>query len=107
MRRLAKFLILSIPVLLLVGGTVSCLGDEEARSTTSVFQVEGMTCSGCELGVEIKVEKLDGVHEAEASYRDRRAVVRYDGEKVTPEAVIEAIEELGYEARLLETRDLS
>ncbi len=76
-------------------------GDESA-SVTSVFNVEGMTCGGCEAGVEYKVGKLDGVERVEASYKDSRAEVTYDPEKVTPDEIVAAIEELGYTAELLE-----
>lgn len=70
--------------------------------TTSVFRVEGMTCGGCEAGVKLKLRRLDGVEEAEASYEKSRARVTYDPAEVTVERIIEAIEELGYEAECLD-----
>ncbi|MGH9362334.1 MAG: heavy-metal-associated domain-containing protein [Thermoanaerobaculia bacterium] len=68
---------------------------------TAVFKVEGMTCGGCETGVRVKVKKLDGVEEVEASYEKKRARVTYDPRVVTPKRIIEAIEELGYSAELV------
>ncbi len=76
--------------------------EEETASATSVFAVQGMTCGGCEAGVEVKVGKLDGVERVEASYREGTAEVTYDPGRVTPEAIVGAIEELGYTAELIE-----
>lgn len=74
-------------------------------TVTSVFRVEGMTCGGCEVGVKMRVEKLDGVTAVDASYEDGTATVTYDPEKVTPEVIVEAIETLGYRAELAEELD--
>lgn len=76
----------------------------EAPFVTSTFQVEGMTCGGCEAGVKLAVKRLDGVVKVEASYEEKRATVTYDGAKVTPRAIVQAIEKLGYRARLVETK---
>jgi len=78
-----------------------------APSLTSIFQVEGMTCGGCEAGVKLAVKRLDGVVSVEASYEEKRATVVYDGTKVTPQAILKAIEKLGYSARLVETKKAS
>lgn len=71
-------------------------------TVTSVFRVEGMTCGGCEVGVKMRVGKLDGVTAVDASYEDGTATVTYDPEKVTPEVIVDAIETLGYQAALVE-----
>lgn len=72
----------------------------EANSTTSTFHVDGMTCGGCEVGVRRVVKKLDGVKQVEASHKEKTAVVTYRADKVTPDDIIAAIEELGYTAEL-------
>jgi copper chaperone CopZ len=81
-------------------------GDEpsqtEPEATTSVFQVTGMTCGGCEVGVRRVVKKLEGVEEVEASYEDGTATVTYQAEEVTSDDIIAAIEELGYTAELVD-----
>jgi len=75
-----------------------------APTVTSVFHVEGMTCGGCEASVQLTVKRLDGVEAVEASHTEKRATVTYDAAKVTPQAIVEAIEKLGYEAELVETK---
>jgi copper chaperone CopZ len=77
----------------------------EDAVVTSVFEVEGMTCGGCEVGLRMKVKKLDGVEKVEASHKEGTAVVTYDAAKVTPEDIVAAIEDLGYTAKLLETKE--
>jgi len=75
----------------------------QTASVTSLFQVEGMTCGGCEAGVHLQVKKLDGVKTVEASYEKKQARVTYDPKIVTPERIIQAIQELGYSARIVST----
>lgn len=74
----------------------------DASHETAVFQVKGMTCSGCEGGVRMAVKKLDGVVKVEASYKEGTARVVYDPRKVKPEEIRKAIEKLGYQAQLQE-----
>jgi copper chaperone CopZ len=73
-------------------------------SVTSVFHVEGMTCGGCEASVKLTVKRLDGVQAVEASHTEKRATVTYDSRRVTPQAIVEAIEKLSYTAELVETK---
>ncbi len=98
---------LTVLAVLLALGAVGWVGQavadgDDAQTTTSTFDIEGMTCGGCEAGVKLKVKKLDGVTSVDASYDDGTAVVTYDPEKVTPEQIIAAIGELGYDAELRE-----
>ena len=74
---------------------------------TSLFKVEGMTCGGCEASVKLAVKRLDGVQAVAASHKEKRATVTYDAKRVTPQAIVEAIEKLGYKAELIETEPAS
>ncbi|MGH7459196.1 MAG: heavy-metal-associated domain-containing protein [Longimicrobiaceae bacterium] len=67
------------------------------------LQVEGMTCGGCALSTRIVLKRLDGVKEAEVSYEQKRAIVTYDPDKVTPERMIAALKDkLGYAAKIID-----
>lgn len=81
--------------------TPALAAEGKTTPVTAIFKVEGMTCGGCEAGVRMKVKKLDGVEEVEASYEKKRARVTYDPKVVTPQRIIAAIEELGYAAELV------
>ena len=81
--------------------SVAFSGADDAQ-TTSVFDVKGMTCGGCEAGIKIAVKKLDGVTAVKASHEDSQAEVTYDAALVTVEDIVAAIEKIGYEATLKE-----
>ena len=82
----------------------SSASDAGAETLTRVFDVEGMTCGGCEVAVKRSVGKLEGVDTVKASHEDGRAEVTYDPGKVTIEQIVEAIEKLGYQAKVEEKR---
>lgn len=98
-------LIVAILLVVLGGGdwiARSWATEGEDDTTTTVFRVEGMTCGGCETGVKIAVKKLDGVASVDASYEEGTATVTYDPEKVTPGEIVAGIENLGYDAEVVE-----
>jgi len=61
--------------------------------------IEGMTCASCASRIERKLNKLDGVT-ASVNYATERAAVEYDPAQVTPGALVDAVEQVGYSARL-------
>jgi Cu+-exporting ATPase len=61
--------------------------------------IEGMTCATCASRIERKLNKLDGVT-ATVNYATEKAAVEYDPEVVRPQALVEAVEQVGYTARL-------
>lgn len=71
------------------------------RDTTVSFDVAGMTCGGCVIGVRSILTKLEGVKTVWVTYEPPRAVVRFDGRQVTVERIVAAIRTLGYTARPL------
>ena len=63
--------------------------------------IEGMTCASCAARIERRLNKLEGVT-ASVNYATEQAAVEYDPSRVTPDALIEAVEETGYSAHLPE-----
>ena len=61
------------------------------------FDVEGMTCEGCENAVKASVNKLDGIQEVTASHKDGESVVKFDSTLVNPQLISEAIKAAGYQ----------
>ena len=61
--------------------------------------VEGMTCASCAARIERKLNKLDGVT-ASVNYATEKATVEFDPALATPEALVDAVETVGYHARL-------
>lgn len=74
--------------------------EARARLSTATLRVEGMTCASCSVTIQAALEELDGVEDARVEVEARRAVISYDAAKVTPEQLVEAVKQLGYEARL-------
>ncbi|SES23696.1 copper chaperone [Gracilibacillus ureilyticus] len=61
------------------------------------LSVQGMSCGHCKMSVEGALKDLDGVSAAEVNLEAGSVDVTYDSEKVTVDAMIDAIEEQGYE----------
>jgi Cu+-exporting ATPase len=61
--------------------------------------IEGMTCASCAARIERRLNKLDGVA-ASVNYATERAAVDFDAALVDPEALVAAVEQAGYRARL-------
>jgi Cu+-exporting ATPase len=67
----------------------------EREQTT--LALEGMTCASCAARIERTLNKLDGV-EAAVNYATETAAVSYDRSVVTPDALVAAVESVGYHA---------
>jgi Cu+-exporting ATPase len=61
--------------------------------------IEGMTCSSCAGRVEKRLNQLDGV-EATVNFATERATVSFDPDRVAPEDLVGAVEDVGYAAAL-------
>lgn len=85
-----------------IGGAALTVGAADSKSglTTTVFNVEGMTCGGCEVSVNMVVKKLDCVEKVTASHKEGRATVTYDSSEVSTADIKAAIEKLGYTAEV-------
>jgi mercuric transport protein len=76
-----------------------------AEARTVELAVEGMTCASCTFAVKAALKKLDGVKDAKVSYREKKAVVTYDPDRVTPEDLVSAVDKTGFTASLPESTD--
>jgi Cu+-exporting ATPase len=63
------------------------------------LEVQGMTCASCASRIERTLNKLDGVT-ASVNYATEKAAVEFDPAQVTPQALLDAVEQVGYSARL-------
>lgn len=62
------------------------------------FDITGMTCSACSSHIEKSVGKLDGVKDVQVNLLQNKMAVEYDGEKLSSEKIIQAVEDSGYGA---------
>lgn len=64
------------------------------------FDVTGMTCSACQAHVEKAAAKVPGVTQATVNLLQNNMTVEYDDTSVTPQSIIQAVEDAGYGAVL-------
>ena len=60
------------------------------------FEINGMTCTGCEQHVNYEVNQLPGIIGTQVSYEGANALVKYDATLVSEEKIMEAINATGY-----------
>ena len=65
---------------------------------TEKFQVTGMTCAACQANVTKCVAKLPGVEQVDVSLLANAMTVTYDDGALTEEAIVAAVEDIGYGA---------
>lgn len=68
----------------------------EQKLVRKVLQIEGMTCSSCEMRIENTLKKLDGVAEVKAMYSSSNVYITYDVNRVGLDRIIAEIEKLDY-----------
>jgi uncharacterized protein len=60
------------------------------------LKIEGMTCTNCELRIENKLKKVQGIVEVKVSYSKASAMVTFDGNVTKLDNIIEVVEKLDY-----------
>ncbi|CAD6260039.1 unnamed protein product [Miscanthus lutarioriparius] len=77
-------------------------GDQEEEEKVAVFSVSGMTCAACAGSVEKAVKRLPGIHDAAVDVLWGRAQVVFCPAFVSENKITEAIEDVGFEAKLID-----
>ena len=73
------------------------LGSGEAAKLKQItYNVVGMTCSSCALGIQATLSRREGVKKIQVLYDEKTAHVVFDPAIVTAEQLSKAFEELGY-----------
>lgn len=65
--------------------------------------IKGMTCSGCEQHVKTRASKLKGITDVKGSYSRANAVVRFNPQQTTIDAIQKAVAATGYKVRAVKT----
>ena len=68
----------------------------EPRRIRKVLQIDGMTCTSCEMRIENALKKLDGVIEAKALFTSSNVYVTYDANVIELNQIIKTIEKQDY-----------
>lgn len=62
------------------------------------LNIGGMTCGGCARSVRTVIQSLDGVATVEVDWQAGTAVVAFDSASQNAAAIIEAVEDAGFDA---------
>ncbi len=87
----------------LLTSVVGAAAPAEVGDTATVrLHISGMTCASCVTTARVALRRLDGVYSAEITLEDSVGVVRYDPQRVTPDAIVAHIARMtGYRAAVL------
>jgi Cu+-exporting ATPase len=72
----------------------------EPATASITIPVTGMTCAGCQAGVQKALQRTPGVQDAAVNLMTGSAAVTFDPAATSPEALVAAIRETGYGAEL-------
>ena len=67
---------------------------------TIMVDIEGMTCSSCVQNIESNISKEKGVLSIAVSLKAKNAQIAFNISETTPEKLVDAIYELGFDAKL-------
>ena len=67
-----------------------------ATSKTAVLDVQNMTCGLCPITVKQSLEKVPGVSEAKVDFDKKTATVKFDADKATTAALVNATTNAGF-----------
>jgi len=70
---------------------------DSTKTVQCTFDIKGMTCAGCENHVQTALLPMNGVTEAQASYKEGNAIIQVDTSKISiSELKTKLEEETGY-----------
>lgn len=82
-------------------GFEAILPKEDSQFCNATINIEGMTCNSCVKSIEGKISKRTGVQSIHVSLDQKQAEISYSPEKLSPEELVEAVEDMGFDAKLI------
>ena len=70
-----------------------------------MIRVEGMTCNSCVRSIEGRISTQPGVGSIKVSLEDNLARIKFDAKVTNPEALRDAIDDMGFDATVDDRRD--
>ena len=77
----------------------------DVSSSVTTLSVKGMTCGACTSAVQGGFQSTPGITSMNVSLLAERAVVEHNPSIISPEAIAEIIEDRGFDATVLETKE--
>ncbi|HEX9667510.1 MAG TPA: cation transporter [Thermodesulfobacteriota bacterium] len=88
-------LVAVLAIVLTAGFNASAFSEEGTNKQEVTLKVDGMTCRMCPLTIKTALKKLNGVVDADVSYKDKEAKALYEDGKVTVDDIVKTIESSG------------
>ena len=76
----------------------------QSELTTSTVAIEGMTCGACTSAVEGGFKDVPGMVKFNISLLAERAVVVHDPTQLSPDQIVEIVEDRGFDAKILSSQ---
>ena len=67
---------------------------------TISFKLSGLHCTSCAVNIDLSLEELEGIINANTSYQKSQVQVQYNPEKIDPKKIQKVLSDLGYESVL-------
>lgn len=71
------------------------------RAVTNIT-IGGMSCGNCSGKIESLLGKTPGVYSAKVNLANKKGEFEYDSAVITPAVIIETIEDMGFDAEIIE-----
>ena len=71
----------------------SAIGLNNAQLAVSI---PTMDCPACAVGIQGKLNKLEGIENTQITYENKKAIIAYDPKKINKQSILEAIESTGF-----------
>src|SRR5437660_1757478 len=83
-------------------GSTSRQDSTGTETDEAALSIRGMTCAACVARVEKALSRVPGVQDAQVNLLANRGLVQFDPSQASPSQMIDAIENTGYEASVIE-----
>ena len=67
------------------------------------LNISGMDCEGCTAHINSKLSKVNGVIEANTSYKNANAIVKFNNSKISIDSIAKAVNSIGYKVTSINT----
>ena len=76
--------------------------ESDEQIATTILHIEGMTCDSCTNSIKTALNKLSGVRDVSVSLKGKKATVKHIPSEIKREEVRDAIDDIGFDATVLE-----
>lgn len=82
------------------GASAITTAGSASKNEGVLIAIDGMHCTSCAKGIKAMLKRTSGVVSAEVSFERREADVEYDPSLTSRDKIVEAINNMGYKARV-------